>query len=79
MSKTKIRAYRHIWESALRVAGEKSGVWHGTFTAGEVVKMSGMSRPTVIAYLKQGQEDGYFEGYHQGERKPSLYKVLIWE
>jgi len=79
MSKTKLRAYHHIWQCAVRVGGAKEGTWEGFVTVGEVMEASGMSRPTVISYLNQGVADGYFEGYIQGERKPSLYKLLIWE
>lgn len=79
MTKTFLKHYLLVWQTAREVSLAKEGVWNEYFTVGEVMRRSGMTRPTVIKYVNQGCIDGYFEKIQYDKKSTPLYRLLIKE
>lgn len=61
MSRTEKRNGKAIEDAIREVAYNKSPIWYGMFTIGEVARMSGMSKPTVLKYIEMLKDFGTVE------------------
>jgi len=58
MSRTEKRNGSQVERAIMEVAYSKAPLWYGIFYVGEVVKASGLSRPTVLKYIEALKEFG---------------------
>jgi len=61
MSRTQMKNGQAVEKAIREVALNKAPLWYRMFSIGEVAKMAGMSKPTVVKYVEILKQAGLVE------------------